>query len=241
MGSGKLNGKIYVGSNIGTVYSIDAASGSLVWSYHLGGAAGLTSRTIFSTRPVTDYAWDSRLNRTVRSTSAYMIIQASLDGHIYALSERTYPTAAPTPVPSMVKNEPDAGRPVAVEPDRPPTASPNFFAVVSITKMGSGGEGYYALISLLALLLLSICGYLAYSRRWFGSCCSQEKRNNRRKSGKGPTSLTTMVELSSSVQNPLHGSMNRPPPSMSVVWTDEEDEERKQEGESLLATDSTQA
>ena len=235
-GSGKLNGKIYIGSNIGTIYSIDAASGSVVWSHHLGGAAGLTSRTIFSNRPITDYSWDSRLNRTVRATSAYMIIQASLDGHIYALSERAYPTAVPTPVPSMVENEPQAypeRRPVvSVEPDRPPTASPNPFTVVSIINMGSGGgdEGNYALLSLLALLLLSLCGYLAYSRRWFGSsCCAQENRTSRM-GGKGAS--LTILELSSSVQSPLHGSMNRPPPSMSVVWTDEES---KQEGEGLLA------
>ena len=193
------NGRLYLGTNVGTVYAVSLDTGSTVWRYSLSQKGGLTSSPVFSLRPITDSFNESDPLR-VRAT-AYVVVIGSLDGNIYELSERVIPTAVPTPLPTPAHNL-DLTQPYHPSPTPPP--------VSIIDQLQDGVRGSKNLLILLALLALLVVGILvAMYRRWIAS----------RRRSQGTT--MQLVSLGSTSLNPLHRAMNAPPPSVRSSWAGE--------------------
>lgn len=190
------NGRLYLGTNVGTVYAVSLDTGSTVWRYSLSQKGGVTSSPVFSLRPITD-SFNASDPHRVRAT-AYVIVIGSLDGNIYELSERVLPTSAPTPLPTPAHNH---------DLTQPYHASPTPQPVSFIDQLQEGVNGRENLLILLALLALLAVGILVtIYRRWIAS----------RRRSQGTT--MQLVSLGSTSLNPLHRAMNAPPPSVRSSW-----------------------
>lgn len=196
--------RLYLGTNYGTLYAINTANGGTSWKFSLSSSqAGLASSPLVSLRPITDYRIDSR-NRTVRGNTAYMIVVGSLDGNIYAVSERPNPTAMPTPHPtfSPTHSQRGSGQNPPL-PGNPPTIPP------SLTGLFDSAMHFNLQWLLLVLLVVPIALLV-----WLARLCRDWLRTR----GNKRSAAVQLVDLRSNAFNPLHRSMNRPPRNVPAPW-----------------------
>jgi len=211
------NGRLYVGTNAGSLYAVSLETGTTIWKVTLGPQrAGLTSSPMISLRPMTQQQQQQQQIRNGSSNTpalnftGYLVVIGSLDGYVYSVSERHVPTALPTFNPTITQSlsQVNQGNPLASWPhSATPTSAPNFQGILdAVVENGQNDK----ILLLLLLVALVVVAFFA-CRRWRMAMAKGRKGN----SSNGPLQL---VSLGSSSLNPLHRAMSRPPPSVASPW-----------------------
>ena len=187
----QTNGRLYLATNAGSIYAVSQHSGNNVWRYVINPRkVGILSSPLYSLRPISS-----------AGIASQVIVVGSLDGHVYALSERSLPTYAPTPVPTLKPSSSQLS--TGLDPSHPqypggsPTPQPNPSLILSLRANEEQKLMY------LLLLALAVAGFALYRRFLLA------RRGGSGGGGGGGGSLP-LVQLGTGSLNPLHRAMNQP-------------------------------